>query len=50
MSEWASKKSGDELSVLASVTLFAGAVSANDDETDQGDYAYSKKLVLQPAQ
>ena len=32
---------------IGPVAFYAGAVSANNDETDQGDYVYNKSLVLQ---
>ena len=31
------------------ITFYASGVSANDDETDRGDYVHTKNIVIQPS-
>ena len=34
---------------VGNITFFASAVSANDDETDKGDYVYTKAVTIKPS-
>lgn len=39
--EWTAPETNE-----GSITFYIGSIAANDDGTDEGDYAYSKKIIL----